>query len=240
MPANKKIKDKRLKIKDSKAKTKVAGSAVKKTAKTGGLIVPVYGLTGKKKGTTTLPKEIFGAKVNPVLMAQAIRVYLVNQRQGTASTKTRGEVNKTTAKWYRQKGTGRARHGAKSAPIFVGGGIAFGPRPRHFELKISKQMRRKALFSALSEKLANNQVFVVDVDAASGKTKEIFNMFKTLNLLGKVKSKMLFVRGEEGEAARAARNIDGLNIEPAQNLNAYEVLNSNSLVFAKDAIAKLI
>ena len=172
-----------------KPKIKAASSAVKKpvVAKAAGLNVAVYSLAGAKKGTISLNKEIFGAKVNKTLMAQAVRVYLVNQRQGTASTKTRGEVRASTRKIYRQKGTGRARHGAITAPIFRGGGIAFGPRSRTFELKMSKQMRKKALFSALSSKLLENKILVVDVDSATGKTKEMHKMFAVLKLLSKKK-----------------------------------------------------
>src|SRR5579884_516617 len=114
---------------DPKVQKTTRVTAGKESTKSTELTAVVVGITGKSAGNITLPKEIFGAKVNPQLMSQAVRVYLANQRQGNAATKTRGEINMTTAKWYRQKGTGRARHGAKSAPIFVKGGVAHGPQP---------------------------------------------------------------------------------------------------------------
>ncbi len=201
--------------------------------------VPIYGLAGIKKGMVTLPKEVFGGKVNDKLMAQAVRVYLTNQRQGTASTKTRGEVRGSTRKIYRQKGTGRARHGAITAPIFVGGGIAFGPRPRKFELKMSKQMRRKALLSALSQKLSEDKVRLVDLNGASGKTKEMYKMLKALELINKEgEGKVLFI-ASAAEAKRGSRNIESVEISPTASLNTYTVLNNNHLVFAKEAIDDL-
>ena len=196
-------------------------------------------VTGRRKGSVELPREIFGAKINEKLMAQAVRVYLVNQRQGTASTKTRGEVAGSTRKIYRQKGTGRARHGAIKAPIFVGGGIAMGPRPRKFELKLSKQMRRKALFSALSFKLEEEKVSAVDAAVLTGATHEIYNLFKTLKLTNKKGAdKILFVADNQG-AIRASANIKGVRIIPAHSVNTYEVLNSNYLILAKDSIQKM-
>ena len=174
-------------------------------------------------------------------MAQAVRVHLANQRQGTASTKTRGQVTGSTRKIYRQKGTGRARHGSIKAPIFVGGGIVFGPSPRDFSLKLSKQMRRKALFSALSQKFVNERILVVDVNGASGKTKEIYQMFKSLNLLGKKGKvgKILFVSGANALTKQAAKNIEGVKIEPAKSINTYDVLSNNHLVIVKNALADI-
>lgn len=230
MPANK-LKTKNLKPKIAKQ--------IRATGKTSGFSLPVYSLAGTKKGTITLPKEVFGAKVNNKLMAQAVRVYLVNQRQGTASTKTRGEVRGSTRKIYRQKGTGRARHGAITAPIFVGGGITFGPRPRKFELKMSKQMRRKALLSALSQKLSEDRIRVVDVNGASGKTKQIYGMLKVLELINKKREgKILFVVSS-AETKRGVRNIESVEVSPATSMNTYVVLNNNHLVFAKEAIGEL-
>lgn len=227
-------------VKSSKA-VKIASSTDKKTETRSSLSLPVFGLDGVKKGTAALPAEIFGAKVNDALMAQAVRIYLMNQRQGNASTKTRSEVRASTRKIYRQKGTGRARHGAITAPIFVGGGIAFGPRPRIFSTKLSKQMRRKALISALSSKMSEQKVFVVDAAAATGKTKEIFNMFKALKLLARktANSKILYVTGDRNLSLRAVRNMDSLIQEPVENLNTYEVLNSNCVVMSRDAIGKI-
>jgi LSU ribosomal protein L4P len=119
-------------------------------------------INGKKVGTINLPPEIFAAEVNPPLMAQAVRVYLANQRKAHPKTKTRAEVNRTKAKWYRQKGTGRARHGSRAAPIFVGGGVAHGPTgEQNYQLKMPKKMKKAALFSALTSKFKEKEILVV-------------------------------------------------------------------------------
>ena len=130
--------------------------------KAGSLKVTVVGIDGASKGSMTLPEAVFGAKPNKALIAQAVRVYLANQRQGNAATKTRGEVIGTTKKIYRQKGTGRARHGAAKAPIFVGGGVAHGPHPHDFSMEFPKKMKQKALISALSEKTQAGSIKVVE------------------------------------------------------------------------------
>ena len=113
------------------------------TKKAPGLSAPVFSLAGTAVGNVSLPKETFGAKVNEKLLAQAVRVYSTNQKVMPGSTKKRGEVHGTTAKMYKQKGTGRARHGAKTAPIFVGGGVAFGPKPRKIQLHLPPKMKRQ-------------------------------------------------------------------------------------------------
>ena len=136
-------------------KPEVKKVAVKKTS---GLTVPVYDIKGKEKGTLILPKEAFAVSVKPQLLAQAVRVYQFNRRQGTASTKTRGEVTGSTRKIYRQKGTGRARHGDIKAPIFVGGGIVGGPKPKDYSLGINKKQKTKAFFGALTLKLKEKNI----------------------------------------------------------------------------------
>lgn len=225
-------------MKKVEAKTKKTA-----TVKEASLSVDVMGIDGKAKGKITLPKEIFGVKVSEDLMAQAVRVYLANQRQGTQSTKTRSEVVGSTRKIYRQKGTGRARHGALKAPIFVGGGIAFGPKPRDFSLEFPKKMKKAALYSSLSLQLKDNKVMVIDgVAGVSGKTKEMIGVLHALNLTTQRKKahKVLFVIGEKVESMnRSLRNIEGLTIRYVQDLNTYEVLNSHHLVFVKNTIEML-
>ena len=230
---------KNLKTENSKLKTEIRKpkASASSTVRSAGLNVPVYSLAGTKKGTASLPKEIFGAKVNENLMAQAVRVYLVNQRQGTASTKTRGEVTASTRKIYRQKGTGRARHGAITAPIFRGGGIAFGPKPRNFELKLSKQMKKKALFSALSSRLLDEKIAVVDLAGLSGKTKEVASLFRKLNILDK-RNKVLFVTDDAVER-KTARNMRSVNVDSVHSINTYEVLNNNFIVLSKNCPPKM-
>lgn len=206
-----------------------------------GLTVNVYDVKGKIAGKTTLPKELFAAKVNPMLMAQAVRVYLANQRKGTASTRTRGEIQASTRKIYRQKGTGRARHGAISAPIFVGGGVVFGPKPRDYALSLPKKMRRKALASALTSKVKEIKV-IAGLEKLEPKTKVMFETLTalTINQEPRTKNKILLILpGKIENVQRAARNIEGVTIRPVNLLTTYEVLNNNVLLFMKDAITTL-
>lgn len=215
-----------------------ASAAKIKSARRSSLSTSVYNTKGKVVGKVTLPAEIFGAKINDKLMSQAVRVYLANQRQGTSKTKSRGEVNLTTAKIYRQKGTGRARHGAKSAPIFVGGGVAFGPKPRDFSLKLPKKMRRLSLFSALSSKLKDNEIKVLSgFEKMEPKTKIMATAIK--NLDSKNKKILLVVPQSLVNIQRAARNIEGVKISPAEMLNTYEVLDTQAILILKDSIGVL-
>ncbi|OGG11891.1 50S ribosomal protein L4 [Candidatus Gottesmanbacteria bacterium RBG_13_45_10] len=202
-----------------------------------GLQATVVDVEGKAKGKMTLPKELFAAKVNAQLMAQAVRVYLANQREGGAATKTRGEVEGSTRKIYRQKGTGKARHGAIRAPIFVGGGIVFGPQPHDFSLHMPVTMKRKALASALTSQLASGNVVVVDgMETLEPKTKLIA---KTLSTVAKVGSTLLVISPSAPLVARAARNISDVVVIPATSVNTYEVLRHRTIVFMKDAVGAL-
>lgn len=201
-------------------------------------------ITGKNAGTIGLPKEIFAVKVNPELMAQAVRVYLANQRTAGAKTKTRAEVNRTKAKWYRQKGTGKARHGSRAANIFVGGGIAHGPTGgQTYKLKMSQKAKKAALFSALTDKLKNKKILVIEgLEKVKPKTKE---MAKTLEKLQPKADrpraeKILIVMPKViDNVIRAARNIEGVSLEQANLLNTYEVLNNKEIIFMKEGIDKL-
>lgn len=200
--------------------------------------VDVYTLSGTKSGQIELPKEIFAAKINESLMAQAVRVYLGNQRKALAKTKRRGEIALTTAKWFRQKGTGRARHGARSAPIFVGGGVAHGPSgEQNYHLKMPKKMKKQALFSALSSKFKNNEVMVIkDLVKIEPKTKK---MKTVLEKLVKDDKATLVLSEKLENVFRAARNLKGLNLRQTNQLNVYEILNGGHLLFMKEAIEKL-
>lgn len=198
--------------------------------------VPVCGIDGKPSGTIALPGELFAAKVNDALVAQAVRVYLANQREGGASTKTRGQVEGSTRKIYRQKGTGRARHGGVRAPIFVGGGITFGPTPRDYHLNLPQKMKRAALASALTSAKAEGKVMIVDGLGGLKKTKA---MASALLANGVKRSALLVVGSDALMTTRVSRNIAGLDILSAQNLHAYAVLSHQTLVFMKEAIAVL-
>ncbi len=255
MPVNTKVNspvgEQKLKVKATVNKNKVVKKEIKKVkpvvkahVKTvGGLNVDCYGISGKVLNKVNLPKEIFGAKVNDRLMAQAVRVYLANKRKGTASTKTRGEVDLTTKKAWKQKGTGRARHGAKSAPIWVGGGVAFGPKPRDFSLKITKKMKKAALFSALTMKLKDAEIkFIEGLSKVEPKTKEMTKIIKNLDLENKNKKILLIIpefKNKFENVYKAARNIKGVNILSANMLNTYDTLNNKILLFEKNAIETL-
>lgn len=210
-------------------------SEVKKVS----LKVSVVGVDGSSVGTMNLPEGIFGAKPNKVLIAQAVRVYLANQRTGTASTKNRGEVVGSTRKIYRQKGTGRARHGAVKAPIFVGGGVAFGPRPHDFSLKMPAKMKKQALISALSEKAQAGFIKVVEGEF-SGKTKEMAKLLKSIEIGKKGKAeKVLLVVDNNEMAIRAAHNVGGMEIARVSTLSTYGVVVNKNIVFLKNAVTEL-
>lgn len=218
-------------VKDSKT-TKTAEKAVS-------VKVTVYNSDGSSKGSITLPSDVFGTKPNNKLIAQAVRVYLANQRQGNASTKTRSEVIGSTRKIYRQKGTGRARHGALKAPLFVGGGVAHGPKPHSFSLDFPKKMRQKALISALSQKAQEGSIKVIDGEF-SGKTKDFSKMLKAMELVTKGKTaKTLVVIDENKNALKASRNIKNIEIENASTLSTYGVMVNKNIIFMKNSVTKI-
>lgn len=204
------------------------------------LSASVYDLKGKTIGRISLPAEIFDVKENPKLISQAVRIYLANQRLGTLSTKTRGEVQGSTRKIYRQKGTGRARHGGIRAPIFVHGGIALGPKPRDFSLSLPQKMKRLALFSALSTKLRDGEIRIIaSLEKIEPKTKIMAKVLKTLDISGK--TLLITPSGSKdfGSVYRSARNIKGMKILTAPTLNTYEVLDNQKIILMKDSIDQL-
>jgi large subunit ribosomal protein L4 len=207
--------------------------------------VDVYTIAGTKSGQIELPREIFAAKINQPLMAQAVRVYLSNQRQSLAKAQTRSEVNRTKAKWFRQKGTGRARHGARSAPIFVGGGKAHGPTGKqNYHLKMSKSMKKKALFSALTTKLRDGEVLVVkDMGKIEPKTKKMVELLNKLMKNWKLETGnwklMIILPSKLENVLRAARNLQGVNLIQVNLLNTYEVLNGGQVLLMEESVEKL-
>ncbi len=217
-------------------KTPVKPVVKKPIEKQSDLHASVIGIDGKSKGTMLLPREFFAAKINAQLLAQATRVYLANQRQGNASTKTRSQVEGSTRKIYRQKGTGRARHGGIRSPIFVGGGIVFGPLPRDFHLELPKKMKRRALASALTSQFNDNNITISDgLDTLELKTKI---MAKTLLMLGAQNRTLLITPGKTN-IVRAVRNISSVDTLPVGNLSAYLVLQHKKIIFMKQAVAEL-
>jgi len=199
--------------------------------------VAVYNKEGATVGEITLSDAVFGAEVNVGLMHEAAQMYLANQRQGTADTKTRAEVSGGGKKPWRQKGTGRARQGSTRAPHWRHGGIVFGPHPRKYGWSMPKKARRAALRSALSAKVAAGDLIVLDeLQMEAPKTKEIVTLLKNLNAT----SKAFIVTAEQDiNVYKSARNIPGVNANGARNLNVYEVLNAGKLVMTRDAVAKV-
>ncbi len=199
------------------------------------MIVPVYDINGNQVGTAELRPEIFEAEVNVPLMHQAYVRQLANARLGTHSTKSRGEVNRTKAKWYRQKGTGRARHGSRNANLFVGGGIAHGPKPRSYTKKMPRKMRRAALRSALSVKAREQQIVVVDgLTLETPKTKA---MAQILNNLGLDRKVLILLPDRNEPVEKSARNLPQVKTLRAGYLNIRDLLGYDQLVVPVEALA---
>ena len=199
--------------------------------------VSVFDVNGKKVSDLMLADGIFGIEPNTSAMHLVVVNYLANQRQGTQSTLTRSEVSGGGKKPWRQKGTGRARQGSTRAPQWYHGGIAHGPKPRDYKKEVNKKVRRLALKSALSAKLADNELIVLDsLNLTEIKTKTIANVVKALET-GK---KVLFVLPEKNDIVyRSARNIEGVKTTLVGTLNVYEILNADTVVVLKDAVNKI-
>ncbi|MDO8486304.1 MAG: 50S ribosomal protein L4 [Candidatus Staskawiczbacteria bacterium] len=201
--------------------------------------VAIYNQEGKKVEEITLPKEIFDVKLNSDLLHQIVVSQMANKRQITAHTKDRSEVRGGGKKPWRQKGTGRARHGSIRSPLWRGGGITFGPRKeRVFEKDVPKKMRRKALFMVLSEKAKGNLLIILDkIQIDKPKTKEIA---KTLNKLPCKENSCLIALNEyDKKVFLSARNIKKTNIVEARNLNVIDLMSSKYLLMEKNTIKTL-
>lgn len=198
----------------------------------------VFSAEGEERGTAELPEHLFGASVNESVLHEAVRNHLANRRHGTASTKTRGEVKGGGRKPWRQKGTGRARAGTRSSPIWVGGGRAFGPRPRDYGYEIPKKVKRLALKSALTLKAQEDAVMVVEPPSLTeAKTKEIAKYFEKLGLAGK---KCLLVTASADEyLLKSARNIPYVRLLLSRQLNPYALLNCERLLLTPDALQSM-
>ena len=196
--------------------------------------VPVLNMNGEEVNQIDLPAEIFEAKINRGLMHQALVRQLANARLGTHNTKTRGEVRFSTHKIYRQKGTGRARHGSRRAPIFVGGGVAHGPKPRDYTKKMPRQMRRAALRSALSVKAGAGDIVVLDeVTMEHPKTRE---MVALMRRLAGDRSVLLLMAGRDENVELSARNIPDVKTLRASYLNIRDLLGFEKIVLPLSAL----
>lgn len=195
---------------------------------------PVVDTSGKEVSKIDLPADIFEAKINVGLMHQAFVRQLANARQGTHSTLTRGEIRMTTAKWYRQKGTGRARHGAQSAPLFVGGGRAHGPKPRDYTKDMPKKMRRGAIRSALSTLVRDNQLVVVDkFDIDTPKTKEVRQV---LQALVNDQSALILVTAEQKSMRKSVNNLADAHSIIVNYLNIRDLLKYDKVIMPLDTL----
>ena len=198
------------------------------------MVIPMYNTKGKKVGEVELRSDIFEVPVNVPLMHQALVRQLANARLGTHKTKSRGEVIRTKAKWYRQKGTGRARHGSRNANLFVGGGIAHGPRPRKYTKKMPRKMRRAALRSALSAKAAEEQIVVVDaLEMEAPKTRELVQVLEKMGL----EQRVLILLPERNEPVeKSARNLSQVKALQASYLNVRDLLGYDHVLVPMDAL----
>jgi len=200
--------------------------------------VKVYRRDGSEAGSVELPDEIFGIEPSMTALHQVIKAYLANQRQGNSSTLTRSEVDVSKSKPFRQKGTGRARAGSANSPVWVGGGVTFGPKPRSYRQKINQKVKRLSLKSAYSIKAAGDKIKVVeDFTLEQPKTKEVFSMLKALGI---AQEKIMFlVKDNDKIVYKSSRNIPKLSIENVTNANTYEIMNSGVVLFTKSAVEKI-
>lgn len=199
--------------------------------------VPVYDMNGTKVSETELNDAVFGITPNEAVMHACVVNYLANQRQGTQSTLTRTEVRGGGRKPYRQKGTGHARQGSIRAPQWYHGGVALGPKPRSYRFSLNKKVRRLAMLSALSQKVLDQSLVVIDNLAVEGfKTKTIVNMLKGLEISGKA---LIVTQEADKNVYKSAANIKGVKTAAVNTLNVYDILNYDAFIVSKGAVAKI-
>ncbi|MCM1989646.1 50S ribosomal protein L4 [Oceanirhabdus seepicola] len=198
--------------------------------------VAVYDRLAKKVGEIELSDKVFGVEVNKDVMHQVVVAQLANKRQGTQSAKTRSEVRGGGRKPWRQKGTGNARQGSIRAAQWIKGGVVFAPKPRSYRQSVLKKVRRLAITSALSSKVLDNNLIVLDsLNLEAPKTKE---MVMTINAFESKKTLIVVTEGNEN-AYKSARNIPGVQVIPVNNINVYDILKYENFMITKDAVAKI-
>ena len=199
--------------------------------------IKVLNMAGAEVGTMTLSDLVFAADINGAVLHAAVKRYLGNQRQGTQSTLTRTEVSGGGRKPWRQKGSGRARQGSTRSPQWTHGGVALGPKPRLYKTKMNKKVKRIAMLSALSSKVAGNEMIVIDkIETAEFKTKV---MVKMLAAIGAAKKALVVLAENDEKVVKSLANIPGVKVALANTLNVYDILNCDSFVIAKGAVEKL-
>lgn len=198
--------------------------------------VGLFNKEGQKVGDIELAESVFGAEVNAAALHQVVVAQLANKRQGTQSAKTRSEVSGGGIKPWRQKGTGRARQGSIRAPQWIHGGVVFAPKPRDYRISVPKSMRRVALKSALSSKVADNEIFVLEnLEYDVPKTKEVVKLINTLG----VKKALIVVAESNQNVYKSVRNIEGITVIPANNINVYDILKYDNFIITKEAVSKI-
>ncbi|WP_313756272.1 50S ribosomal protein L4 [Tissierella sp.] len=199
--------------------------------------VNVYNMLGEQVGEIELDENIFGIEVNQHVVYEVVKNQLANKRQGTQSAKTRAEVRGGGRKPWRQKGTGRARQGSIRAPHFTGGGVTFAPKPRDYSYSVPKKVRRLAMKSALTSKVLNNEIIVIDeINFDAPKTKDMANFLTKIN----ADKKALIVMGEKNvNVIKSANNIPNVQTALVNTLNVYDILKYNSFIITKDAVRKV-
>ena len=194
----------------------------------------VLDMAGKQVSEITLSDAVFGAEVNGAVLHAAVRTYLMNQRQGTQSTLTRTEVSGGGRKPWKQKGTGRARQGSTRAPQWTHGGVALGPKPRSYRLSMNKKVKKVAMISALSSKVAAGEMIVVNaITAENFKTKTMVEM---LAAIGAAKKTLVVLAENDAKVVKSFANIAGVKTTQASNVNVYDILNCDSLVVVEGAV----
>ncbi len=199
--------------------------------------IKVVDMAGKEVGTLELSDKVFGQEVNAAVLHTAVKAYLANQRQGTQSTLTRTEVSGGGRKPWKQKGTGHARQGSTRAPQWTHGGIALGPKPRSYRMTLNKATKRTAMFSALSSKVAGGEMVVIDaITATEYKTK---NMVAMLEAVGAAKKTLIVLPEVDSCVIKSCANIEGVKTTQWNTINVYDILNCDTFIVAKDAVAKI-
>jgi len=197
----------------------------------------VHNIKGENIGEVSLRDNIFNTKVNKYLVHQAVKRYLANRRRGTASTKNRSEVRGGGAKPWKQKGTGRARAGTNRSPIWVGGGTVFGPAPRDYSFSFPKKMKVAALKSALSDKLENKEIIIIDkLSLEENKTSKMVEILKNLQAF---KKPLIITEKEDNIIALAVRNIKGAKVLPVSKINPYDLINQGKVIITKKALKRI-
>jgi large subunit ribosomal protein L4 len=188
-------------------------------------------------GEIYLDDGVFGIEINKAVLYQVVKMQLANKRQGTQSALTRAEVRGGGRKPWRQKGTGRARHGSIRSPIWIKGGVAFAPKPRDYSYTLPKKIRRLAMKSALSSKVANKEIIVLDsINLPEAKTKEMVKVLKNLNVGRKA---LIVLPGKDEVVQRAARNIPGVKLAYTNTLNVLDILNYGTFIVTQDAVRQI-